>query len=84
MEEGKEGLFKVEGKNVLGKVLFTTDEFRKRYRTNFDIFHGKTHKDFVIHHLIEQQGIGYASLVDDLLLHTPANQRAITRVKNRS
>lgn len=46
---------------------------------NFDIFSGKTHDDFVIHHLIEQQSKNYSNLVDDLFLHAPANLRAIPK-----
>ena len=79
LEEGSEGLFHFEGKNVMGKVLSTTEEFPKRYRSNFDIFFDKTHEDYVIHHLNEQQSRKYSSLIDDIFLHAPANLRAIPK-----
>ena len=76
---GSEGLFEAEGKNIKGIVLSPRTNFPKRYRRNFDLFSGKTHNDFVIHHLVEQQSKNYTKLVDDLFLHAPANLRAFPK-----
>ncbi len=79
LKKGSEGFFEVGGKAVKARVLSVTRKVPKRYRTNFDMFAGKSHKDFVIHHLVEQQSRNLSKLVDDVFLHAPANLRAIPK-----